>query len=669
MSRGQRGVVLGLVVVLAAAAVTASSDLPGARAGIVEAQSLDGSGNNLSRPEFGMAGSRYLRVASANYADGRGAPVEGPNPRFVSNRIFNDINQNIFDDRSVSRWGFAWGQFIDLDMGLPDGKGTKQDIIFNKNDPLEAFTNNLGVLSFTRSAVAPDTGVTGPREQINKISSFLDASNIYGSTVDRLEFLRSGSVDGNVSNNSAFLLLPGGQLPRRDSRGSAAKAPEMVIDGRLRGQDGRAVVAGDVRANQNVVVQGITTLFAREHNRIAAALPRSLSQEERFQIARRVVIAEIQFITYNEFLPALGVQLAPYRGYNPNVNPTLGNEFATVGYRGHSMVHGAIDLTTDANRYTKQQLEAFEKQGIEVIEGGEDGDDRTKVGLEVPLNVAFFNPDLLPQLQLGPLMQGLSLEEQYKNDEMIDNQLRSVLFQIPVKGNQRCVDGDKLPACFKGITDLGAIDIERARDHGIPLYNDLRRAYGLEPRRSFEDITGEDTDDFPADQALTRGQEINDPDSLDFVRLADGAGRELRAGGDAAKEKVVQATRRTTLAARLKAIYGSVDKVDAFVGMLSERHVAGTEFGSLQLAIWKKQFQALRDGDRFFFGNDPGLSAIQKQFNIDFKRSLADIIANNTDILRDEIQDKVFLAEEEEGGERACLTPEEIERARVGLDV
>ena len=59
------------------------------------------------------------------------------------------------------------------------------------------------------------------------------------------------------------------------------------------------------------------------------------------------------------------------------------------------------------------------------------------------------------------------------------------------------------------------------------------------------------------------------------------------------------------MAARLRAIYGNVNNVDAFTGMVAERHVPGTEFGELQLAIWKRQFQALRDGDRFFYGNDP----------------------------------------------------------------
>jgi hypothetical protein len=40
--------------------------------------------------------------------------------------------------------------------------------------------------------------------------------------------------------------------------------------------------------------------------------------------------------------------------------------------------------------------------------------------------------------------------------------------------------------------------------------------------------------------------------------------------------------------------------MDAFVGMSAEKHVAGSEFGPLQLAMWKREFENLRDGDRFF---------------------------------------------------------------------
>jgi hypothetical protein len=611
---------------------------PGAGAQLSQnTQALDGRGNNQNNPDWGRAGTPYSRFAPARYADGKSQPVAGPNSRLVSNRIFNDVNQNIFSENGVSQWGNVWAQFLDHTFGLRDENGTVANIPFNQTDPLESFTNTLGNIPFTRSAAAPNTGVTNPRQQTNTVSSYIDAWAVYGGTDDRLDFLREGSRDGNPNNNGARLILNNGYLPRRDSR---ANPPTMAVDGRLLGTPGAARVAGDVRANENIALTATHTLFAREHNRIVNVLPIILSQDTKFAIARRVIIGEQQWITYTGFLPTLGINLPAYQGYNPNVNANLTNEFATVGYRGHSMIHGEIEADAKAADYSQATLDALTAQGVEI----EAGDAAGEITFVVPLNVAFFNPQVVELIGLSNLLKGIGGEREYRNDEMIDNQLRSVLFQVPVSGNPECLDGPTLPECFRGVLDLGAIDVERGRDHGMPTYNQLRAALGLPAKSSFTAITGEATESFPVDPELTRGNEVNDPDSLDFVLLKDRNGNVLQPGSDAAANETVTAVRRTTTAARLKAIYGSVGNLDAFTGMVAEQHIAGTEFGETQRAMWTKQFTALRDGDRFFFGNDPTLTQIRVVYGIDFRKNLGDVIALNTNVQRGDLEANVFKA-------------------------
>ncbi|MBB5873318.1 hypothetical protein F4553_006752 [Allocatelliglobosispora scoriae] len=600
--------------------------------GTWEAETLTGAGNNLANPALGTSGSPYSRVSTARYADGRSAMVAGPNPRYVSNRIFNDGNVNVFSERGVTQWGNVWGQFLDHTLGLRQEAGTAADIPFNAADPMETFANDLGVVPFTRSVPAPGTGVANPRQQLNTISSFIDAWAVYGGSDARLDWLRDGSQDGDPTNNSATLFLPGGYLPRRDSRGNPAAAPVMSVDGRLIGTPHRAVVAGDVRANENIALTATQTLFAREHNRIVSLLPATMSQQDRFQIARAVVIAEQQHITYTEFLPAMGVTLPPYQGYDETRDPSVSQEFAAVGYRAHSQIHGEMEFEADADRYSPATLAALEAQGVEVAVDGDD------VEIAVPLNAAFFNPDLVNQIQLGPVLQGIGGESEYRNDEMIDNQLRSVLFQIPVAGNPGCLDGPTLPQCFRGVVDLGAIDVQRGRDHGLPGYNELRNAYGLPSKGSFTAITGEGRETFTADPLLTPGHEIDDPNSLDIVQLFDIDGNPTTVEADNATRVV----RRTTLAARLRAVYGLVANVDAFTGMVAEKHVPGTEMGELQLAIWQRQFAAARDGDRFFYLNDPLQDYVKQTFGIDSHQTLAQLIALNTDIPQAELSANVF---------------------------
>ena len=115
------------------------------------------------------------------------------------------------------------------------------------------------------------------------------------------------------------------------------------------------LVAGDLRAIEQPGLAGMHALFLNEHNRIAELLKKNVkeaSDEEIYQIARKVLGAQMQNIVYNEFLPivlgtktmdnfqlTLPQEIGGETQYNSSVMATITNEFATVAYRfGHSLI-------------------------------------------------------------------------------------------------------------------------------------------------------------------------------------------------------------------------------------------------------------------------------------------------------------------------------------------
>jgi cellulase/cellobiase CelA1 len=136
---------------------------------------------------------------------------------------------------------------------------------------------------------------------------------------------------------------------------------------------------------------------------------------------------------------------------------------------------------------------------------------------------------------------------------------------------------------------------------------------------------------------------------------------------DLADEDAVEGTgtrqvRRSTLAARLRAIYGNVTNIDPFTGILSEQHLPGSEMGELQTAIWLRQFTALRDGDRFYYGNQTAaLDQILSLYGINFRRSLKDIIVANSDAEADEMNDNVFILPDASLPQTTCTVSSRME--------
>ena len=599
-------------------------------------RSLDGSGNNRRHPSWGQANTPYLRVARAATPTAAGTMVAGPDPPLrVSNRIFNDESQNLFSENGVTQWGFVWGQFLDHTFGLRQDGGEPTPLALNAADPLESFADDDGSIGFVRTPAAPQRRRArhGGREQLNTVSGYIDASAVYGDTELRLDWLRDGPLDGDPTNNAATLLLADGMLPRRDARGDVATAPEMTLNGPLMADPAGALVAGDVRANENIALAAVHTLFAREHNRIVSLLPDDLPEQERFEIARRVVGAEQQFVTYEEFLPRwasrwrrLAATTAGSTPGSPTSSPSSGSA-PTAWCTARSRRSPTWPITP------QKQLAAIEAEGVEVVVDGDE------VEFVIPQNIGFGNPELLLKVGVDPIMVGLGAEPQYRNDEQIDNQLRSVLFQLPATADPACLDGPTLPQCYQLVADLGAIDIQRGRDHGIPSYNELRRAFGLAPRSSFTEVTGEATEAFPDDPEIDAANPLADPDILDFVSLADAGRQPDRArqrgsrwgGGDRCPPHHAGGSSRRDLrrcrrARRLRRHGVRAAPAGLRVGRAATRDVEAAVRG-------------VRDGDRFFHLHDPVLAEIEQRYGISFRHTLAELIELNTDA---DVSDDVF---------------------------
>ena len=202
-------------------------------------------------------------------------------------------------------------------------------------------------IEFTRSsATFADIDCTlGRREQLNLQSPFLDGSLIYGTKQETLEKLR----DRN-RGRGMMLLLENDLLPQDQT-----EKPSDCLDFR---EDQRCFKGGDDRINQNPALMSMSTIFVREHNRIAEILGNlnpQWSDEIVFQETRRVMVAFIQHITYNEYVPILlgqslasllgltpGKGFAQFNFYNENQDPRIANEWAAAAGRfGHSMIRSA----------------------------------------------------------------------------------------------------------------------------------------------------------------------------------------------------------------------------------------------------------------------------------------------------------------------------------------
>jgi len=515
--------------------VDAQRSRPAATGGF---RTLDGSDNNAARPLMGAAHTPLLRWMAPGYADGVSAMAGTSRlgPREVSNLV-NAQAESVPNGLAASDYLWQWGQFLDHDIDLTDGTAPPEpapiavpagDAWF---DPGSAGTAEI---AFNRSLYDPGSGsdASNPRQQLNEITAWIDGSQVYGSDEMRAEALRTPDDSGRLRTSAGNL------LPFNTNGLANAGGPDPSL-----------FLAGDVRANEQVALTALHTLFVREHNRRARLLRREhpdWSGERIYQKARQLVGAQLQAITYREFLPALlGPGALPaYGGYDPDLDASISNVFSTAAYRfGHSALSPV--------------LLRIDERGREIGFG------------HLALRDAFFAPErIIDEGGIEPFLRGLAAQRCQRIDVQVVDEVRNFLFGAPGAGG----------------FDLASLNIQRGRDHGLPSYNEAREELGLPRVQSFAEVT-------------------SDPDTR----------------------------------ARLAAAYAHPDDIDLWVGGLAEDPVEGGHVGPVVRHILVNQFQALRDGDRFWYERVLSSDEIRE---VEATR-LSDVIRRNTTIGR-ELPDDVF---------------------------
>lgn len=404
-------------------------------------RTIDGAGNNPLREEVGAAGIALLRLTEPAYGDGVStlAGADRPSARAISNAICAQ-GESQPNPRRISDFLWQWGQFVDHDIDLTDGADPPEPapIAVPAGDPFFDPTGSGEVtIDLNRSLYDPETAEGEPRQQLNEITAWVDASNVYGSDIERAEALRANDGTGRL-RTSARNLLPFNEegLPNAGGSGDTL------------------FLAGDVRANEQLGLLAMHTLFVREHNRLADQIrdaSPNLSGDQVYERARRIVGAQMQVITYEEFLPALlgSNAIPPYEGYDPEIDASIANVFSTGAYRfGHSAL--------------SPQLLRLNANGNEIAAG------------HVALRDAFFAPQrIIDEGGIGPLLRGLASQVCQSIDPFVIDDVRNFLFGPPGSSG----------------FDLASLNIQRGRDHGLPSYNDARREFGLRPAITFGDVT------------------------------------------------------------------------------------------------------------------------------------------------------------------------------------
>uniref|UniRef100_A0A914CGT1 Peroxidase n=1 Tax=Acrobeloides nanus TaxID=290746 RepID=A0A914CGT1_9BILA len=428
---------------------------------------VDGLCNNVKNPNWGANYAPFQRFIPADYGDEveefRRAHdgSELPNVRLITQLL---IHEPVIKINMVTAMTSHWSHFVYTDLVHIGSSQLTIDgqqfpipccerespvhpecapIKLPSDDPL--YGGFVSCMSYSRTVPAPkENCALGSREQANQATSYLDGSTIYGSNVERFRVLRT-LRDGKLKTSAEF---DEGELPPTMdilttifSGGCASSSVKSCF------------LSGSEHINFLPTTAAIHILWIRQHNKIAQkllTLNPKWTDKQLFQEARRIVIAQIQHITYNEWLPIvvgkeswMRYNLNPLttgysNAYSMNIDASVLNSFAAiVGQFFYTMFDG--------------HLAQYSSQGVRI--------------LDKPVNEYLNDPG---SLFFSERVSGVLRDKLFKNN-----------------GNM-------------GL-DLPALILQTGRDHGIPSYTVWREKCGGGKITSFKEL---EDDIIDSDQIL-----------------------------------------------------------------------------------------------------------------------------------------------------------------------
>lgn len=560
-----------------------------------DTRSYDGTCNNLKYPTRGSAMTNMVR-SSGFYRNSN-----PPNERAVSNALFAtgpvlDANGSVVQEgdttydqrkigftpekRGLNAISIIFGQFISHDFAFQKLTTFVQSGAFSINItgctavgvPDELCSTFIAPPGFRTHLVSRSSIVNGSYYDLatgsvvgqNFVPSYLDLNTVYGPNAAVNSALRTG-VNGQMKTDPAT-----GGVPQRSLDANLTAIPNDCDTG---GPPSSALhAAGDLRVDENGQITLLHILFLKEHNRLAnltAAANPSWTDEQVFQKARNLNIAGFQKIVYSEYLPtvygkkATKQWLGDYYGYDQEVDASVTEEFDIAAYRLHTMLNLPLLIVNSTGSLLSFGSPAVFGLTPVVITPNASDPNNTYTLYDLPYKKqerGTCEPTTFDGIGAESMLRGSLRQNAQEFDLEVTSGIRSLRI-----GSLKTTPGN---------VDVESSNLFRGREHGIADFDTLRSSTAGFP--SYYTIPGTTCID---------NDYINDPVSC------------FQSIGASHADAIT-----------LRNLYGKLRFVDAFVGLMAERHAfedyskkQRSSVGETSTKIILDQFGKARDGDRFFY--------------------------------------------------------------------